>query len=114
MPSIPRDLANIPKSYRRGWNIRYTTDLTEPVWFYIRGEEFSAQLDYFVNCIERKSIENVSSFATAVETDRVIAMIASDAEKGAAVRTGSMLPDVRPQRKRSLLFWTRPISRRSV
>jgi predicted dehydrogenase len=109
-----RDSANIPENYRRGWNIRYTTDLTEPVWFYIRGEEFSAQLDYFVNCVEGKSIENINSFANAVETDGVITMIAADAEKGASVRTGSILPDVRPQRKRSLLFWTKPISRRSV
>ncbi len=33
------------EGYQTGWNVRYTTELTEPVWFYLRGEEYSAQLD---------------------------------------------------------------------
>ncbi len=37
----------------RGWTVRYTTDLTEEVWYYLRGEEYSAQIDYFVQ--ERRS-----------------------------------------------------------
>ncbi len=49
-----RDTATLPPGYQQGWNSRYTTDLTEPVWFYLRGEEYSAQLDYFVRCIEEK------------------------------------------------------------
>ncbi|MBN9126720.1 MAG: Gfo/Idh/MocA family oxidoreductase, partial [Nitrosospira sp.] len=46
-----RDTAQFPPNYHQGWNVRYTTELTEPVWFYLRGEEYSAQLDYFVRCI---------------------------------------------------------------
>jgi scyllo-inositol 2-dehydrogenase (NADP+) len=34
---------------KAGWTVKYTTDLTQPVWFYLRGEEYSAQIDYFVN-----------------------------------------------------------------
>jgi hypothetical protein len=37
---------------KAGWNVRYTTDLTEAVWFYLRGEEYSAQIDYFVQSIK--------------------------------------------------------------
>ncbi|MBK8018952.1 MAG: Gfo/Idh/MocA family oxidoreductase [Betaproteobacteria bacterium] len=43
-----RDTVEPPPGYHTGWNMRYTTDLTDPVWFYVRGEEYSAQLDYFV------------------------------------------------------------------
>ena len=34
-----------------GWTIRYTTDLTDEVWFYLRGEEYSAQIDYFAKSV---------------------------------------------------------------
>ena len=27
--------------YEQGWNVRYTTELTRPVWYYLRGEEYS-------------------------------------------------------------------------
>ena len=40
-----RDTATIPDGYEQGWNVRYTTELTEPVWFYLRGEEYSAQVE---------------------------------------------------------------------
>ncbi len=40
-----RGTATVPDGYEQGWNVRYTTDLTEPVWFYLRGEEYSAQID---------------------------------------------------------------------
>ena len=43
-----RENAAIPEGYGPGWNVKYTTELTEPVWFYVRGEEYSAELDYFV------------------------------------------------------------------
>lgn len=64
--------------YRQGWNTRSTTHLTAPVWFYLRGEEYSAQLDYFVTAIAEKRMENVNSFESASETDAVIAMLLAD------------------------------------
>lgn len=77
-----RDTASLPAGFRYGWNSRYTTDLTEPVWFYLRGEEYSAQLDYFVTCIEEKRAhDNVNSFANALVTDQVISMMIADAEQ---------------------------------
>lgn len=84
----------------KGWNVRYTTDLTEQVWFYLRGEEYSAQLDYFVRCIEAgKAGENVNSFASAAETDRVISMLIADAEQGASFASGAAQPVVAKQKK---------------
>ena len=63
------------ESYEQGWNVRYTTELQEPVWFYLRGEEYSSQVDAFVESI-RGEEPAANSFDTAAETDRVIAEIA--------------------------------------
>ncbi|HTP64311.1 MAG TPA: Gfo/Idh/MocA family oxidoreductase [Geobacteraceae bacterium] len=82
-----RNGTNAPAGYGQGWNVRYTTELTEPVWFYVRGEEYSGQLDYFVRCIEEKRAENVNSFAEALATDCVLSMLVADAERGAPVKT---------------------------
>lgn len=95
-----RDTATLPKGYQAGWNSRYTTELTEPVWFYLRGEEYSAQLDYFVTCIEEKRAhDNVNSFADALVTDKVISMMIADAERGPAP-TSSVAPVVKAAPKK--------------
>ena len=81
----------VPPGYRLGWNVRYTTELTEPVWFYLRGEEYSAQLDYFVRCVEeRRWHDNPNSFEQAASTDECIAMILADAERGPSERASEM------------------------
>jgi len=98
-----RDTATIPEGYQQGWNVRYTTDLTEPVWFYIRGEEYCAQLEYFVRCIEEKRSDNLNSFESATVTDKVIAMMIADAEKGAST-TIDGTPSEGPKRKKRFLF----------
>ncbi len=67
-----------------GWTVRYTTDLTREVWFYLRGEEYSAQIDYFIQSIRGGRLNGENSFASALETDRVVASISSQGEKGAA------------------------------
>jgi predicted dehydrogenase len=67
-----------------GWNAKYTTELTEEVWFYLRGEEYSAQIDHFVKAIETGS-KTVSPFRSGVATDAVAAMMISDAA-GISVR----------------------------
>ena len=71
-----------------GWNLRYATDLTQPVRYYVRGEEYSAQMDYFVDCIESGRLENVNSFAAGLETDVVLEMLQRDAEVGPRTTTG--------------------------
>ncbi|MCL6262748.1 Gfo/Idh/MocA family oxidoreductase [Craterilacuibacter sp. RT1T] len=78
-----RDTAMLPAGYQHGWNVRYTTELTAPVWFYVRGEEYSAQLDYFIQCIRSGAVnDNINSFSEAQATDRVISMLIADAEQG--------------------------------
>jgi predicted dehydrogenase len=55
-----------------GWNSKYITDLESGVNFYLRGEEYSAQIDYFANCIKENRTTNRNSFKTAFQTDLVI------------------------------------------
>lgn len=64
-----------------GWNIHYTTELTECVDFYLRGEEYSSQLDYFVECITEGKTENINSFESALHTDTVINLLRKDAQE---------------------------------
>jgi predicted dehydrogenase len=77
-----REQAPQLEGYDRGWNVKYTTELTDPVWFYLRGEEYSAQLDHFVRRIEGDEAEGLNSFASAAVTDRVLELLTIDAARG--------------------------------
>jgi predicted dehydrogenase len=68
-----------------GWTVRYTTDLTDEVWFYLRGEEYSAQIDYFVQSILSNRIGGENCFSSALQADRVVAMILSEAQASTPV-----------------------------
>lgn len=70
-----RDDAKAPKGYVAGWNVRYTTELTEEVDFYVRGEEYSAQLDAWVNRIGAGEVSGTGDFAAATVTDQVLSAI---------------------------------------
>ncbi len=72
-------VAGLP-DYGKGWTVKYTTDLTEDPWFYLRGEEYSHQIDGFVRAVRdgaTRAEEN--DFRSAALTDRTIAMILADA-----------------------------------
>jgi scyllo-inositol 2-dehydrogenase (NADP+) len=77
-----RDTATIPENYRQGWNVKYTTELTDPVWFYLRGEEYSAQLDHFVDRISNEDLGGINTFSSAAITDRVLELMTVDATAG--------------------------------
>ncbi len=62
----------------KGWTIKDLTGLTESVNFYLRGEEYSSQIDYFINCIKTGNTDNKSSFESASKTDEVIALLLKD------------------------------------
>lgn len=64
----------------KGWTIKYITDFAIPVNYYLRGEEYSAQIDYFIDCIENKQLPKYNSFAQAIYTDTVIEKILEDAK----------------------------------
>lgn len=59
----------------KGWTVRYTTDLTNEVWYYLRGEEYSAQIDHFFTNIREQQVKGENSFRSALNADRVAAMI---------------------------------------
>jgi predicted dehydrogenase len=86
--------------YHEGWNVKYTTELTETVRFYLRGEEYSAQIDDFVAAVAAGGGASVNDFASAAETDRTIALMLDDAarERQAAPETARPAP----ARKRGL------------
>ncbi len=63
------------------WNILYTTDITKPVWFYLRGEEYSAQIDYFIKSVKNHEFDNINSFASAFQTDITIDLLIKDNRK---------------------------------
>jgi len=61
-----------------GWTVRYTTDLVQEVWFYLRGEEYSAQIDYFVKSVEQRRTGGENCFRSALQADRVVSMILAE------------------------------------
>jgi scyllo-inositol 2-dehydrogenase (NADP+) len=75
-----RSLTDPSENLVPGWNVRYTTDLTAPVWFYLRGEEYSAQIDHFVRCIKTGAIAS-TNFRTASDAVLVASMMRNDALK---------------------------------
>jgi predicted dehydrogenase len=64
-----------PPNYTKGWNVKYLTELAEPVNFYLRGEEYSAQIDYFLEAIQKKVPNTINNFESAWQTDNVISLI---------------------------------------
>lgn len=70
-----------PQGYSKGWNVKYVTDLTEPVDFYLRGEEYSAQVDYFIKAVQGKVPNTINTFQSAWHTDKVISLIKQSANQ---------------------------------
>jgi predicted dehydrogenase len=68
-----------PPGYNRGWNIKYLTDFTSNVDFYLRGEEYSSQIDYFIKAIQGKVPNSINTFQSAWHTDKVISLIKNSA-----------------------------------
>ncbi len=66
---------NSTEGYSKGWTVKYVTDLTENVDFYLRGEEYSSQVDYFIKAVQGKLPNTINTFQTAWHTDKVIALI---------------------------------------
>lgn len=85
-----RDASQAPAGYEAGWNVRYTTELTTPVDFYVRGEEYSAQIDAWVKRIKRSEISGVGDFQDAAITDEVLsAIVRSDDGTVTAIDAGA-------------------------
>lgn len=72
--------ANAKENLEKGWTIRYITDLALPVDFYLRGEEYSAQINHFVQCVLKNRQTEINSFAQALRTDETIDLIIQDSK----------------------------------
>ncbi len=111
-----RETADIPDSYGPGWNVKYTTELTEPVWFYLRGEEYSAQLDHFVRRVAARDLYGTNTFESAAITDRALELISRDAAGGWAGAVdggpGSASPGPATSRGRTRRRFPRFLARR--
>jgi predicted dehydrogenase len=70
------------EGYPESWSTRYITELQSPVPFYLRGEEYSAQMESFVASICAEDPAGENSFASALETDKVIDRIARASRGG--------------------------------
>jgi scyllo-inositol 2-dehydrogenase (NADP+) len=74
--------APIPDGYREGWTVKYITELQPPVSFYLRGEEYSSQLEAFGKAISGQIASQPNSFDGATDTDATIEMIRNAALSG--------------------------------
>jgi predicted dehydrogenase len=73
--------ANPKEKLDRGWTIKYITEFALPVNFELRGEEYSAQIDYFVDNVINKKYGSVNTFSQGLYTDKVIEMIIEKAKQ---------------------------------
>lgn len=71
---------NEKENLKKGWNVKYITDLTPQVFFNLRGEEYSAQIDHFVQCIKHGTMEHRNTFAEALQTDYIVDKLIEDAK----------------------------------
>jgi predicted dehydrogenase len=71
---------NLKENLDKGWTIKYITEFALPVNFELRGEEYSAQIDYFVDNILNKKFGNINTFSQGLYTDKVIEMIIDKAK----------------------------------
>ena len=65
----------------KGWTMKYITDFAIPVNYYLRGEEYSAQIDNFVECVKNKKQSVYNTFEQGLYTDKVAEMIVANAKK---------------------------------
>ena len=62
-----------------GWNALNGPRINQQVGYYLRGEEYSAQMDYFIESVRTRRTAGVSSFRSTVMTMELLDAIRSDA-----------------------------------
>lgn len=72
--------ANAREGLDKGWSVKYITDLAMSVDYYLRGEEYSAQIDYFIDNVLKQKRGTINTFEQAFYTDKVIEMIVENAK----------------------------------
>ena len=77
-----RNKSNTQNNHGSGWDLTYITDHTNPVEFYLRGEEYSAQIYDFIDHVETKNLNSINSIELSGETDRVVELLVKDDVEG--------------------------------
>lgn len=97
-----REASDALPGYTAGWNVKYTTELTQESWFYLRGEEYSNQIDDFICAVrDGKTAATENDFRSAAATDQSIAMILENADTGLSVGEAPAVRPVEAPKKRS-------------
>ena len=97
--------ATPPAGYRSGWTIRYITELTDHPAFYLRGEEYSAQMEGFAAAMADPARPYPNDFASGAATDAALALIRSSAAEAPSVlqvEPVTVAPMPRPALRRNL------------
>jgi predicted dehydrogenase len=84
--------------YRPGWTVKYITELTPHPTFYLRGEEYSSQLERFADAMAKGEATPVNDFASAADTDFTLELIRDAATNGPAPTPA--MPEPVDQKKR--------------
>ncbi len=63
------------ENYSKGWNVKHINELSPHVDFYLRGEEYSLQIDHFIRVLQGRLPNSINTFETALQTDIVIQQI---------------------------------------
>ena len=66
---------------QKGWNFKYITDVTPQVSFNLRGEEYTAESEAFINAILTGKTDGRNSFESALQTDYIIKKMEENASK---------------------------------
>lgn len=73
------------ETYGDGWTVRNITELTGNIDYYLRGEEYSAQVDSFGRAIAAGNGALENDFASAAQTDLTLEMIRAAAAAAEAM-----------------------------
>jgi predicted dehydrogenase len=63
---------NPANMYRKGWQLINHVNLTSSPAFFLRGEEYSHQLEYFIQHVQRGNLNEINHFEQAAATDEII------------------------------------------
>ena len=73
--------ANQKEKLEKGWTIKSISEFAIPVNFYLRGEEYSAQIEYFVENVRNKDQGKYNTFEQGLYTDKIIELILDNAKQ---------------------------------
>lgn len=62
-------------NYEKGWNVRSLNSLSTAPEYYLRGEEYSLQMENFIESLDSGKSSTINTFSEAIKTDKVIEMI---------------------------------------